>query len=139
MANTDERTGLENLDVATCWQLLRADSVGRLAVAVGRQIDIFPVNYVVDGSSILVRTGAGTKLAGAVLGTSVAFEIDGVDRENSQGWSVVVHGRAQELERLEEILAAEDTGLQPWAESHKDRWMRVRADEVTGRRIPRDA
>lgn len=135
----DERTGLQALDEATCWRHLEAGVVGRLAVAVGRQVDIFPVNYVVHRGAILIRTGAGTKLAGAVLGGLVAFEIDEVDAEAATGWSVVVHGRAEELTRLEAIFDAEDTGLRPWAEGVKDRWLAVRVDEVTGRRLPGSA
>lgn len=136
MSRIDARTGLEAIDEASCWRLLEAEVVGRLAVVVGRQVDIFPVNYLVRNGGILIRSAAGTKLAGAVLGTSVAFEIDGHDDEARTGWSVVVHGRAEEVERLEDLLAAEDTGLAPWADATKDRFMIVVPDEVTGRRIP---
>lgn len=136
MDTVDERTGLETLDEATCWDLLQANSVGRLAVAVGQQPDIFPVNYIVRDRTIIIRTAAGTKLAAAVLGTAVAFEIDAYDEAARRGWSVVVHGRASEAETLDELLEAELLPLEPWVEARKDRWITITPTEVTGRRIP---
>jgi len=136
MDTVDQRTGLETLDEATCWELLESNTVGRLAVAVGHQPDIFPVNYLVRDRTIVIRTAAGTKLAAAVLGNAVAFEIDAHDDENQRGWSVVVHGRATEAETLEEPLDAELLPLEPWVEAHKDRWVTITPNEVTGRRIP---
>ena len=97
MGPTDDiepRTGLEVLDEDECWRLLESRTVGRLAVDVGGHPDIFPVNYVIHDRMVVIRTEAGTKLAGAGLGTSVAFEIDESDESGSSGWSVVVRGRA---------------------------------------------
>jgi nitroimidazol reductase NimA-like FMN-containing flavoprotein (pyridoxamine 5'-phosphate oxidase superfamily) len=127
---------LEPLDEAECWALLGRSGIGRLAVEVGRQPDIFPVNYVVDARSIVIRTAAGTKLAGAVLGGRVAFEIDAFDEETHSGWSVVVHGTAGEVTTLEDRLAAEELDLDPWAAGEKDRFLRVSPLKVTGRRLP---
>lgn len=132
----DDRTGLETLDAATCWRLLRAGAVGRLAVIVGHQPDIFPVNYLVHDDAVLIRTAPGTKLAAAVLGGRVAFEIDQIDEEAETGWSVVVHGPASEVEALEGILSAEDSGLRPWVGATRERWVRIAVDELSGRRVP---
>jgi uncharacterized protein len=136
MANIDERTGLESLSEEACWERLRAAQVARLAVVVGTQPDIFPVNYLVEDQTLLVRTSPGTKLAAAVLNGRVAVEIDEVDPLDRSGWSVVVHGSAAEIERLPELLAAEDTGLEPFARAVKNRWLRITPDVVTGRRLP---
>jgi nitroimidazol reductase NimA-like FMN-containing flavoprotein (pyridoxamine 5'-phosphate oxidase superfamily) len=136
MPNIDQRTGLEILDPATCWDLLARHEIGRLAVLAGRRPDIFPVNYRVFHGDVLIRTAPGTKLAAAVLGGPVAFEIDGVNPEDRSGWSVVVHGTAHEVERMEDLLAAEGSGLESWVDAPKQRWVRVVADEVSGRRIP---
>jgi nitroimidazol reductase NimA-like FMN-containing flavoprotein (pyridoxamine 5'-phosphate oxidase superfamily) len=139
MQAIDERTGLELLDEEESWRLLRAGVVGRLAVAVGRRVDIFPVNYLVHRGGLLVRTVAGTKLAGAVLGGPVAFEVDDVDPVAGRGWSVVAHGRAEELTRLEAVFDAEDTGLEAWALGRKDRWLAIHVEDVSGRRLPERA
>ena len=47
----DARTGLEVIDPDECRRLLAGDEIGRLAVADGGTPTVFPVNYVVDGSS----------------------------------------------------------------------------------------
>jgi len=125
----------EILDEPACWELLEGNTVGRLAVDAGGQPDIFPINYVVDHGSIVFRTGAGTKLAAAVLMRHVAFEIDGYDPDDRSVWSVVIKGFATELERLTEILTAEDLPLYPWIATIKPSFVRIDAREVTGRRF----
>src|SRR6478735_2231803 len=94
------------LDEPGCWEALGWAQVGRLGIAIMNRPDIFPVNYVVDGSSVVFRTAEGTKLAAAVLGTAVAFEADGV--VDGDAWSVVVKGRAVEIEHPDELFAALD-------------------------------
>ena len=135
-SDDDGKMELEPLDEPECWALLGRSGIGRLAVAVGRQPDIFPVNYAIDARSIVIRTAAGTKLAGAVLGGRVAFEIDGFDEETHSGWSVVVHGTASEVNTLDDVIHAEDLGLEPWAAGLKDRFLRISPTKVTGRRLP---
>jgi nitroimidazol reductase NimA-like FMN-containing flavoprotein (pyridoxamine 5'-phosphate oxidase superfamily) len=139
MGPTDDiepRTGLEVLDEDECWRLLESRTVGRLAVDVGGHPDIFPVNYVIHDRMVVIRTEAGTKLAGAVLGTSVAFEIDEIDESGHSGWSVVVRGRASEPRTVEEEIDVEDLGITPWVGAPKTRWLRIAPLSVTGRRIP---
>ena len=103
---TTDRLGTTVLAANTCWDLLRSSEVGRLAVAVGTQPDIFPINYVVDHGTVVFRTAEGTKLAAAVLGRGVAFEIDGYDADAGDAWSVVVKGRATEIERMQDVFDA---------------------------------
>ena len=89
----DERQqATEILSESECWELLDHAAVGRLAVDIAGQPDIFPINFVVDKSGIVFRSAAGTKLAGAVLNRVVAFEIDGYEPAESTAWSVVVNG-----------------------------------------------
>jgi hypothetical protein len=126
---------VEHLSEATCWQLLRTTEVGRLAVSVGHHPDIFPINYLVDGGSVVFRTAPGTKLAAAVLGHSVAFEIDGYDPLAGEAWSVVVKGRARQIEHMIEYFAAEELPLFPWHASPKHEFVRIDCEMVTGRRF----
>jgi nitroimidazol reductase NimA-like FMN-containing flavoprotein (pyridoxamine 5'-phosphate oxidase superfamily) len=125
----------ELLDEATCWELLDGAAVGRLAVDVAGQPDIFPVNYVVDRRAIVFRTSAGTKLAAAVLMRHVAFEIDGYEPVDRSVWSVVVKGFAAEVERLSDYMAAEDLPLYPWLATVKPSFVRIEPRAVTGRRF----
>ena len=132
---TRDRSGMEVLDAAECWKLLAEAQVGRLAVAILDHPDIFPINHVVDDHSIVFRTAEGTKLAAAVLGRGVAFEVDGYDAESGQAWSVVLKGWATEIERVEDLLSAEDLPLFPWNAAPKSRWVRVEPQDVSGRRF----
>jgi nitroimidazol reductase NimA-like FMN-containing flavoprotein (pyridoxamine 5'-phosphate oxidase superfamily) len=135
MANVNVPIGTEILSLDECWQLLEGAAVGRLAVDVAGQPDIFPINFVVDGNSILFRTGAGTKLAASVLMRHVAFEIDGYLPLERTAWSVVVKGTAHEVEQMSEVYAAEDLPLFPWAAHPKPNFVRIQPVEVTGRRF----
>src|SRR6266568_1397805 len=94
---TDPSVGIAVLDADACYDLLRSEEVGRLAVAVGHYPDIFPINYVLDGDTIVFCTAEGTKLAAAIIGQFVAFEIDGYDAPSGDAWSVVVKARADEI------------------------------------------
>jgi nitroimidazol reductase NimA-like FMN-containing flavoprotein (pyridoxamine 5'-phosphate oxidase superfamily) len=129
----EPRTGLTVLAGDECWRLLRTAEVGRLAVAIDGQPDLFPINHVVDHGSVVFRTAEGTKLAAAVLGRGVAFEVDGYDADQGTAWSVVVKGRAVEIERVLELLDATDLPLFPWHTSPKPRYVRIEPSEVTGR------
>ncbi len=117
-----------------CWSLLEQHVVARLAVDVGGRPDIFPINYVVDDGSIVFRSGAGTKLAGAVLGRHVAIEIDGLNVDGSV-WSVVVKGHAHEIDGMTERFEVDDLPLYPWVASHKPNFVRIQPEMTTGRRF----
>ncbi len=118
-----------------CWELLDRTAVGRLAVDVGGQPDIFPINFVVDGRSIVFRTAAGTKLAGAVLMRHVAFEIDGYEPEQRTAWSVVVKGTAAQIDSLTERYEAEELPLFPWFAEPKPEFVRISPRILSGRRF----
>jgi len=133
---TDQRTGLVELSEAECWELLEANRAGRVAVSVGTTPDIFPVNYVVRDGEIMIRTEAGTKLAAATMMTSVAFEIDQFDEEAHKGWSVVVKGRGREPSTMDELVALDELGVEPWVDASKSRWLAISPREITGRRVP---
>lgn len=121
------------LSVPDCWDLLRADEVGRLAVVIDGVPEIFPVNYVVDHGSIVFRTAEGTKFDAAVLGQTVAFEIDG--EADGEAWSVVVKGRAEEIQKMEAVFAAAHLPLYPWNASPKPNFVQILPEQVTGRRF----
>lgn len=135
MGNQTTWDGFEILEHEECWSLLSSSVVGRLAVSITDHPDIFPINHIVDRGRLLFRSAEGTKLAAAVLGRAVAFEVDGYDEDQRVAWSVVVKGRAEEIQILDEILHAMDLPLFPWHEGPKLRWVRIIPDEVTGRRF----
>ncbi|MGJ7441807.1 pyridoxamine 5'-phosphate oxidase family protein [Aquipuribacter sp. MA13-6] len=124
--------GVEELESGTCWALLAASEVSRLAVVVDSAPEIFPVNHAVLGQRVLMRTAAGTKLFAAV-GRDVAVEVDGVDDEG-RAWSVVAKGPAVEVED-EAGRRAVDERLDVWLESRKEHVLAVEVAEMTGRRF----
>jgi uncharacterized protein len=132
---SDERHELELIGDGEAWDLVGSRELGRLAVCVSGTPEVFPVNYRVDGQTVVIRTEAGLKLAAAVLGRGVAFEVDQIDESAHVGWSVVIHGTADEVRGTEDLLAADDLGIESWVTSPKHRYLRIRAERISGRRI----
>lgn len=127
---------MELIDRDECLELLAADEIGRLAIIdFGRPL-IFPVNYALDGDVIVVRTAPGTKLEQGPRAPA-CFEIDGFDRSDHTGWSVVVTGRLEELTRYSAAAFARagSLSIHPWAGGDKDHLMRLTPGSITGRRI----
>jgi nitroimidazol reductase NimA-like FMN-containing flavoprotein (pyridoxamine 5'-phosphate oxidase superfamily) len=118
-----------------CWDLLGRRDTGRLAVAAGREPDIFPVNYVSDGKRVLFRTAPGSKLAELLANPHVAFEVD--EDDDTSTTSVVVKGIAKRLELQGEVDAADALPLSPWISTSRYRWVRIAPVSITGRRLHR--
>ncbi|MEP7054645.1 MAG: pyridoxamine 5'-phosphate oxidase family protein [Actinomycetota bacterium] len=128
--------GMHDLSVNECWMLLRSAQVGRLAVVVEGGPEIFPVNFVVDHGTVVFRTAEGTKLASATSDEPVAFEADAFDPAAGEAWSVVIKGRAKEIRgNFSELFDALSLPLFPWHAGPKQHFVRVSADQVSGRRF----
>ena len=115
------------------WALLSSISLGRLATSVGDEPDIFPVNFVVQRRTVLIRTAEGTKLSSAAVNQRVAFEADLYDVE--QGWSIVVKGLAHLVQTEPELRDAERAQVLPWIATTKLRYLRILPTAITGRRF----
>ena len=122
----------QDLDAPQAWQFLSEHRVARLAIVIGGEPDIFPVNYVVDGQSLVFRTAEGSKLLAASLGGRMAFQVDEWTHEGAV--SVLAHGTPHVMEG-EERESATSLELDPWVPTHKEHWVRLAVDEVTGRRF----
>ena len=121
------------LEESRCWDLLASQEVGRLATAVQGFPEIFPLNFVVDGESLVFRTAEGSKLHELVINSHVCFEVDGWT--DNGGWSVVLKGSAAVIPAGEEHDGAEALPLRPWIPTVKTNFVRVTPSEVTGRRF----
>ena len=121
-----------------CLALLATKRVGRLVVVVADEPDVFPVNYLVDGTNIVFRTAYGKKLTQSVL-QRVAFEVDHIDEERREGWSVVLRGVGEEIteDLADRTAQGRNEILVAWASGAKDRWVRVIPRIITGRRLTR--
>ena len=129
--------GLKVLDREECDALLRTQRVGRVGVCTSRPL-VLPVVYALLDDDVVFRTAPGEKLIAAALNRTVAFEIDEYDVSARTGWSVIVVGAAEEVVAPEELTRVRALGLQPWAGEVRDRFVRIRAEEVSGRRVDPD-
>lgn len=133
-----DRHGLEVLSLSQCLALLRSRPLGRLAYLEAGGPTVVPVNHLVDGPSVVLRSLAGAKTDAVLNGQSVAFQLDEHDPARGTGWSVLVRGRAVPVDDPEEIARFESE-LDSWAASDDDdaTWLRIVAEEVSGRRLRR--
>ena len=129
---TSSEGGITSLTEDACWRLLKTADVGRLALAIAGEPEIFPINFVVDGRSLVFRTAEGTKLFGVVASRLVALECDGYEAGTDEAWSVVAKGTAEQLEHFPDIYAAEELPLFPWQAGTKQWFVRIDPTTVTG-------
>ncbi|WP_062355234.1 pyridoxamine 5'-phosphate oxidase family protein [Herbidospora yilanensis] len=89
---------LRNLTADECLALIAPGGVGRIAFTGSHGPTILPVNYRLDGDRIVLRTRTGGAMDGDLrtgiddLEIVVAFEVDAIDPEHREGWSVLVQG-----------------------------------------------
>lgn len=129
MAHTTEP--VKELSREECWEYLKTATVARLAVSVGGEVDIFPINIHADGETVLFRTAPGTKLLELTVNSRVALEADA--HTEADAWSVVIKGTAREVQHQAEIDAADASPLDPWVPTLKYRYVKVVPTTMTGR------
>lgn len=133
---------LEELSLDECWMLLRGDALGRIAFTTDELITVLPVNYrVVDahgitpGKWLALRTRPGNVIDRASM--VVAFEIDGVDPTDRQGWSVLVRGTLHHVDP-DAASFRERFDSDPWLAAERDAWLIIEPFEISGRRLHPD-
>ncbi len=131
--DTDAATPIEHLSEDQCWEALHSSSIGRLAVSVGNEPNIYPVSFLAAEQRLVFRTSPGTKLAELTVNSQVAFEIDGFEAD--EAWSVVVKGTARALDRQSDIDAADGLSLRSIIPTLKYVYVEITPHEVTGRRF----
>ena len=119
-----------DLTLEECWQMLRDEEFGRLAYRLVDEVHITPINYAVDGGTLLFRTAEGNKLLAVAMGSEVAFEIDRYGEESAR--SVVVRGSARLLPE-DEAHRAENVPLRPWVPTLKYNVVEIQPKVVSGR------
>jgi len=124
----DASTGV--LDEGACWAFLGTEEFGRLAFRMADEVHIVPINYAVEGGTLLFRTAPGDKLLAVALGGEVAFEADRIQDERAT--SVVVRGRARILPE-DEAHRAERVSLRSWVGEHKYDVVEIAPEHVSGR------
>jgi nitroimidazol reductase NimA-like FMN-containing flavoprotein (pyridoxamine 5'-phosphate oxidase superfamily) len=137
------RRVIEPLDEAESLRLIGTGGVGRLAYSGRYGPTVLPVNYRMHEGSIVFRTAQDsptdedlrTGIAHAEY--RVAFEIDQIDLQAREGWSVLVQGSAHHVDTPAERESVADAGVEPWPEGEREHFIRVIPTRITGRRIRR--
>ena len=136
MATTNDMVWIDDLDEEVCWRLVNSAVVGR-------------VGFVLDGAPVILPststwTGAHRDPDRAdVAARGRRRRCRGRVRDRPRG-----RVRRDRLERAgpglgEEVTAAsertelESLPLHPWAPGPRDRWIRIRPTQITGRAISR--
>lgn len=127
------------LDRAEALRLLGSISLGRIVFSRNALPAIRPVNHVVEGGDIIIRTHEGAAVATHVRqadgpGTVVAYEADAIDPVTHLGWSVVATGYARLITDPAD-LARYEAMLHPWVDQQMDYAVRIHPDLVTGIRL----
>jgi len=113
------------------WDLLKRATFGHLGVSLDGRPGIFPVDFRLDGETIVFRTAVGTKLAELIANPHVAFEVD--DRTELGTWSVVVNGIAQVIDDEAGREAADLLIFPDWIPVEVYVYVRIMASEIRGR------
>jgi uncharacterized protein len=134
---TDAQTRVTELTRAESVHLLQDRSyVGRVGFMAAGQIVVLPVNYLAEDDAIFFCTADGTKLSALRGGAAVAFEVDASQPMYHSGWSVLVHGTADEVTDPDELERLRRGPLKSWAVPRAQHWVRITIDTISGRQIP---
>jgi nitroimidazol reductase NimA-like FMN-containing flavoprotein (pyridoxamine 5'-phosphate oxidase superfamily) len=132
-----DHAGLETLSFALCLRLLASVPVGRVGFVADGEVQVLPVNHVLDGQDVVFRTTHGSKLSAAEGEKPITFEVDDYDERTHSGWSVVVTGRSEPVDEDAEVDRLDRAAPRPWVSTvERPFWIRIRPTSVTGRRTP---
>jgi nitroimidazol reductase NimA-like FMN-containing flavoprotein (pyridoxamine 5'-phosphate oxidase superfamily) len=118
-----------------CLALLASVPVGRVAITDRAMPAILPVNFLLDGSDVIIRSVSGSKLAAATRSAVVAFEADAYDATQRTGWSVLIVGVAGHVTDPAEVNRLSRLGLQPYIDGAASHYIRIPATQISGRRL----
>ena len=130
-----DHRGIRVLALEECLEHLRHSVLGRIAFVHDGGPIILPVNHGVDGLDVVFRTTWGSKLEAAQTVGAAAFEVDGYDRVAHRAWSVLVTGRVETVYEPADVARLEALGVRAWPGGSEPFWVRVRADEISGREL----
>jgi transcriptional regulator with XRE-family HTH domain len=130
---------LDTLSEEECEAHLAGGGVGRFVFLAEQGPIALPVNFRLVDGDVVFRTRVEGALA-AAAGTTVGFEVDRIDPAMSEGWSVLITGRARLIDEpaeLKEIIGLGD--IEPWPGGRREALMRIETAAISGRRIRQGA
>lgn len=129
-ADARRRTTLTPITEEECLALLDRSAVGRIAWCTPRGPVVLPVNIRLQGRTVLVRTAGSSQMVERIDAERVAIQVDHLDVERREGWSVLAHGLAEVR-----YGAAGADSPEPWPAGERSAEVRVAVDEISGRRL----
>jgi nitroimidazol reductase NimA-like FMN-containing flavoprotein (pyridoxamine 5'-phosphate oxidase superfamily) len=128
-------TALKELSRDECLRLMATTAVGRIIYTRQALPAVELVNFALHDGDIVIRTNRGGKLAAAILGAVVAFEVDQLNPGDKTGWSVTAIGRSREVTDPPEVEALRRIGLSTWAPGEHEHFIGITPEIVNGRML----
>ena len=128
-------TQLEDLTRDACLRLIKSVAVGRIIYTRQAMPAVELVNFAVDSGDIVIRTSRSGKLAAAVSGAVVAFEVDHLESGDKTGWSVTAIGRSREVTDPADAGRLRGIGLSAWAPGEREHFIRISPEILHGRML----
>ena len=134
------RRALDRLDEAECMELLADGGMGRLVFTSRYGPTALPVEYKMDGESIVLGTwdrvfDEDLRTGIAYADYQVAVEVEEIDPQAHDGWIVLARGAAHHLDTEAERAPFIDAGLEPWVENVPAHFIRVSPTSIFGVRL----
>ena len=127
---------IAELTTEECLHLLETKSVGRIGMSTPAGQVIMPVNYRLSGDAIVFRTLPYGIVANNAHDVDVAFEVDSLDEERHEGWSVLATGHSTRIQDPGEVHMIREQGdPEPWAEGLRNLYFKVEWTDLNGRRL----
>lgn len=127
---------LRQVDTMEAVRLLASVRFGRVVFTARALPAIRPINHLVDGATLVMRTDPQSELAWAVgyRGTVVAYEADDIDPDAGLGWSVIVTGVARPVTDPDQA-ADYRSRLRSWIGQGTDLVITMDLEVVSGLRL----
>jgi nitroimidazol reductase NimA-like FMN-containing flavoprotein (pyridoxamine 5'-phosphate oxidase superfamily) len=128
-----------------CWRLLASASIGRVVFTHHAMPAIMPVNHLIEGRKIIIRTHLGAAIAsrateqssngqGKPCGSVVCYEADELDPVRHTGWSVTATGLAR-LVADPADTARYATAVEPWIAGDMNQVVAIEPQFISGIRL----
>ena len=117
----------EALEPEECRHLLASRRVARVAFVNGDDVFVLPISYVLDDSGVLVFSTSSQGMLGRLAGARVSVQLDDVEEDLLNGWSVLGLGQADRYEGS--AVPA------PWVPGHDDLRVGITIETLTGRAV----
>lgn len=132
-----QQATLHDIPRPECLQLLGLARVGRIVYVDDEGPVALPVNFRLDGESVLFRVSPASEMCLRLNDATVSFQVDRLDDFHQTGWSVLVRGTSSYVEN-EDLPALQSTLPLPWARGYRAVYVRIRPTQITGRRLVDD-